>query len=38
LIVAQGTIQAHCSSIYGKLGVNNRTQAVLRAGELKLLA
>lgn len=37
LIVAQGTIQAHCSSIYGKLGVNNRTQAVLRAGELKLL-
>jgi LuxR family maltose regulon positive regulatory protein len=38
LIVAQGTIQAHCSSIYGKLGVNNRTQAVLRAGELNLLA
>jgi ATP/maltotriose-dependent transcriptional regulator MalT len=38
LIVAIGTIQAHCSNIYGKLGANNRTQAVLRARELGLLA
>jgi len=37
LIVALGTVQAHCGSIYGKLGVRNRTQAVLRAGELHLL-
>jgi LuxR family maltose regulon positive regulatory protein len=38
LIVALGTVQAHCSNIYGKLGVNNRTQAVLKARELSLLA
>jgi LuxR family transcriptional regulator, maltose regulon positive regulatory protein len=37
LIVAQGTVQAHCGSIYGKLGVNNRTQALSRARELHLL-
>lgn len=37
LVVAQGTVQAHCSNIYGKLGVNNRTEAARRAGELNLL-
>jgi LuxR family maltose regulon positive regulatory protein len=37
LIVAMGTVQAHCSNIYGKLGVNNRTHAVLRAREMGLL-
>jgi LuxR family maltose regulon positive regulatory protein len=37
LIVALGTVQAHCGSIYGKLRVNNRTQALTRARELHLL-
>ena len=38
LVVALGTVKAHAHSIYGKLGVNNRTQAVRRARELGLLA
>jgi ATP/maltotriose-dependent transcriptional regulator MalT len=37
LIIALGTVKAHTSSIYGKLGVRSRTQAVARARELKLL-
>jgi LuxR family maltose regulon positive regulatory protein len=37
LVVAVGTIKAHTSSIYSKLGVNNRIQAVHRARELNLL-
>jgi LuxR family maltose regulon positive regulatory protein len=37
LMVAVGTVKAHTSSIYGKLGVRNRTQAVARARELKLI-
>ncbi len=37
LIVAMGTVQAHCGNIYGKLGVNNRTQALAKARELHLL-
>ncbi len=37
LIVATGTIKAHTNSIFGKLGVNNRVQAVNRAKELHLL-
>jgi ATP/maltotriose-dependent transcriptional regulator MalT len=37
LIVAQGTVQAHCGAIYGKLAVNNRTQALTRARDLHLL-
>ena len=37
LFVAVGTVKAHTSSIYSKLGVNNRVQAVQRARELNLL-
>jgi LuxR family maltose regulon positive regulatory protein len=37
LYIAQGTVKAHASSIYGKLGVNSRTQAVARATALGLL-
>ncbi|MBN1401419.1 MAG: tetratricopeptide repeat protein [Anaerolineae bacterium] len=37
LIVAVGTVKAHSSNIYGKLGVGNRVQAVARAQELGLL-
>lgn len=37
LTVATGTIKAHNHHIFGKLGVTNRTQAVARARELRLL-
>jgi LuxR family maltose regulon positive regulatory protein len=37
LIIALGTVKAHTASIYGKLDVHSRTQAVARARELKLL-
>ena len=37
LVIALGTVKAHTSSIYGKLGVSSRTQAVARAREMKLL-
>lgn len=37
LVVAIGTIKAHNHSIFGKLGVNNRTSSVRRARELHLL-
>jgi LuxR family maltose regulon positive regulatory protein len=37
LIVATGTVKAHTSSIYSKLGVTNRVQAVARARELGLI-
>lgn len=36
LVVTEGTVKRHTHSIYGKLGVRNRTQAILRARELKL--
>jgi predicted ATPase/DNA-binding CsgD family transcriptional regulator len=38
LVVTVGTVKTHASHIYGKLGVENRTQAVARARELGLLA
>ena len=37
LIVARGTIKAHTASIYRKLDVTNRTEAVARARELGIL-
>jgi len=37
LILATGTIKKHLNNIYGKLQVNNRTQCVARARELRLL-
>lgn len=37
LVVAIGTVKAHTSSIYTKLGIGNRVQAVARARELGLL-
>jgi LuxR family maltose regulon positive regulatory protein len=37
LVVAVGTVKAHTSSIYRKLDVGGRTQAVARARELKLI-
>jgi LuxR family transcriptional regulator, maltose regulon positive regulatory protein len=37
LVVALGTIKTHVHNIYGKLGVERRTQAIARARELHLL-
>ena len=37
LIVAPGTIKAHAASIYRKLDVANRTEAVARARQLRIL-
>ncbi len=37
LVIAMGTIKAHTSTLYRKLGVISRTQAVARARELGLL-
>ncbi|MBN1935035.1 MAG: hypothetical protein JW934_10240 [Anaerolineae bacterium] len=38
LHLSSNTVRVHTSHIYGKLGVNNRTQAVVRARALSLLA
>jgi ATP/maltotriose-dependent transcriptional regulator MalT len=37
LIVSVGTVKTHVHNVYGKLGVERRTQALARAKELKLL-
>jgi LuxR family maltose regulon positive regulatory protein len=37
LIVAVGTVKAHLNSIFGKLGVTSRTQAIMRANDLHLV-
>jgi LuxR family transcriptional regulator, maltose regulon positive regulatory protein len=37
LFIAVGTVKRHVHSIFGKLGVSNRLQAVLRARELGIL-
>jgi LuxR family maltose regulon positive regulatory protein len=37
IIVSVNTVKKHTSNIYGKLGVRNRAQAVLRAREIELV-
>jgi ATP/maltotriose-dependent transcriptional regulator MalT len=37
LVVAVSTVKSHINSIFGKLGVNSRLEAVLRAQEFQLL-
>jgi LuxR family maltose regulon positive regulatory protein len=37
LVITVGTVKRHVNSIYGKLGVNSRTQAVARAHTLHVL-
>jgi LuxR family maltose regulon positive regulatory protein len=37
LFIAVSTVKSHVNHIYGKLAVNSRTQAVLKAQELRLL-
>jgi LuxR family maltose regulon positive regulatory protein len=37
LFITQGTVKAHTSNIYGKLGVHNRTRAVAQARALGVL-
>ena len=37
LIIAVNTVKRHARNIFGKLGVENRTQAVVRARALDLL-
>ena len=37
LFIAVSTVKKHLNNIFGKLGVDNRTQAVNRAGELNIL-
>ncbi|MGB3713591.1 MAG: response regulator transcription factor [Candidatus Promineifilaceae bacterium] len=37
LVIAVGTVKSYTAQIYGKLGVNNRVQAVNRAREIGLI-
>ncbi len=37
LVITVGTVKSHINHIYGKLGIQSRTQAIARAHSLKLL-
>ena len=37
LHIATGTVKRHINNIYGKIGVHSRTEAIVRARELRLL-
>jgi LuxR family maltose regulon positive regulatory protein len=37
LVIAVSTVKRHINNIYGKLDVQSRTQALVRARELQLL-
>ncbi|MGD8398902.1 MAG: response regulator transcription factor, partial [Anaerolineae bacterium] len=37
MVIAVSTVKSHTHSIYGKLGVKNRTQAIAQARALDLL-
>ena len=37
LVIVPGTVKRHLNSVYGKLGVHSRTQALVRARQLSLL-
>jgi LuxR family maltose regulon positive regulatory protein len=37
LVIALSTVKTHTNTIFGKLGVKNRTQAIARARDLQLL-
>ena len=37
LFISLSTVKRHIANVYGKLGVNHRTEAVARANELDLL-
>ena len=37
LVIEVGTVKRHVNSIFGKLGVNNRVQALNKAKEYKII-
>ena len=37
LVIEVGTVKRHINSIFGKLGVNNRVQALNKAKEQKII-